>query len=91
MRITICDDEPLYLAQLTDSVAGYLEQKGLDMAVAQFTSPSALLEYEAENGGSQIYLLDIIMEGIDGVELGRQINLSAEELHSILDVLSEEE
>lgn len=73
MRITICDDEPLYLAQLTDSVAGYLEQKGLDMAVAQFTSPSALLEYEAENGGSQIYLLDIIMEGIDGVELGRQI------------------
>lgn len=73
MRITICDDEPLYMAQVSDHVTGYLEKKSLDMAVVGFTSPNALLEYEAENGGSQIYLLDIIMEGISGVELGRKI------------------
>lgn len=73
MRITICDDEPFYMAQVSNYVTGYLEKKGLDMAVEEFTSPNVLLEYEAENGGSQIYLLDIIMEGIDGVELGRRI------------------
>lgn len=73
MRITICDDEPLYLAQVSGYVAGYIEKKGLDVAVVEFTSPSALLDYEGENGGSRIYLLDILMEGIDGVELGRRI------------------
>lgn len=73
MRITVCDDEPLYLTQVADLVRGYLAKKGLDMAVAEFTDPAELLKTEEADGGSQIYLLDILMEGLDGLELGRRI------------------
>lgn len=73
MRITICDDEPMYTAQISRQVIEYLMTKGLELEVESFDRPEALLEYEEKNGGSQIYLLDILMEAMNGVELGRRI------------------
>lgn len=73
MRIAICDDEEIQLALIGSYASEYINKRNLDICVKKFTEPAALLEYEKENGGSEIYLLDIVMDGISGLELGRRI------------------
>jgi len=73
MRITICDDENNHLALIEEYVLKYIEIENLDIAIKIFNDPCELLEYEKHCGGSEIYLLDIVMDGMSGLELGRQI------------------
>lgn len=73
MRIAICDDEEIWLASIGGCVTEYIDKENLDISVKGFKNPVELLEYEKENGGSDLYLLDIVMDGMSGLELGRQI------------------
>ncbi len=73
MRIAICDDESDQLALIGEYVSQYIESEKLDIEIVKFTNPSELLEYEKENGGSKIYILDIVMSGMSGIELGQSI------------------
>lgn len=72
MRITICDDEPDQAAMISRFAAEYIDNNRLDVAVRHFADPAALLEFEERNGGSEIYLLDIVMD-MSGLELGWRI------------------
>lgn len=73
MRITICDDEEKHLAQIAAYTSEYLKKQNLDITLKEFISPHELLNYEYINGGSTIYLLDIVMEGMSGLELAQRL------------------
>lgn len=73
MRITICDDEENDLMQITGCVSEYINNKRSAIDIKKFTSPAVLLKYEQNSGGSELYLLDIVMEGMSGIELGGKI------------------
>lgn len=73
MRISICDDEEMQLSLIGDYVMQYIENENFDICVKSFREPYDLLEYEKQHGGSEIYLLDIVMDGMSGLELGRHI------------------
>lgn len=73
MRITICDDEEKQLVLIEEYVLQYIKKENFDIYVKSYRNPADLLEYEKRRDGSEIYLLDIVMDGMSGLELGRQI------------------
>ena len=73
MRIMICDDEEMQLALIGCCVSEYINNRRLDIDVKKFQNPTDLLEYEKKNGSSEIYLFDIVMDNMSGLELGRRI------------------
>ena len=69
IKFAICDDEPLMLRELTEYLAGYMEETGVTgYSVGGFSNGRALLE---EAGGFDVIFLDIQMERPDGMETAR--------------------
>lgn len=73
MKISICDDEEKQLALIVGYVSEYINGRKSDVEIEKFTNPADLLEHEQNTGGSEIYLLDIVMDGMSGLELGQRI------------------
>lgn len=72
LRIAICDDMPQELQSLVSLTNQYLAANGLDAEVMKFSHPDALLTaIEAE--GFHLYILDIVMPMVNGLELGKEI------------------
>lgn len=74
MKIAICDDESLCLEQIKPVVQEYIKdnpEKGLNAEF--FSYPDDILEAAEKCGGFDIYILDVIMPGMTGIEVG--INL----------------
>ncbi len=74
MRLTICDDDPRELAALDDCVRRYIRARGLALDVLCFSEAADLLRYETKNGPGEVYLLDVLMPGMNGIDLGREIH-----------------
>ncbi len=74
MRVAICDDDSLCRAQVLDIVADYNEQrKDTDLVFEMFSEPEALLNAVSKNGSYDIYILDIVMPTINGIQLGQTL------------------
>lgn len=73
MRITICDDEVNELVLIYRYVEEYIRNCEFNIEIKKFSSISELLEYEKTEGAGEIYLLDVIMPNMNGIELGREI------------------
>ena len=69
LHIAVCDDEREDLRQITDMTREIMEEEGMDCAIFGFESCSSL--HAAIQGGAQfhILLLDVMMEGLDGMAL----------------------
>ena len=65
----VCDDEPRMLEALTARLTAALEEQRVPFRVEGFSSGAALLE---RGGDFDLLLLDIRMEGMDGMETARQ-------------------
>lgn len=74
MRIAICDDEAAELAKITAYADEYIKTRGLDIEIITFSDPHSLLEYNDTHGESSVYLLDVIMPDMNGIELGRELH-----------------
>ena len=74
MKIAIVDDEPLYLEQVV-AIAKEYEKERTDKKIVFdiFSHPEDLLESSYRLGGYDIYVLDVIMPGMDGIELGKKL------------------
>lgn len=73
MFIFICDDAPGHTEYVRTVLAGLPECA--DAAVTTFTDPYALLDTLEENPAmADILILDIVMPGMDGLEVARRIN-----------------
>lgn len=78
MKIAICDDMPDELTLIHALTNEYIKQKGLVAEVRTFSQPDKLLTAcEAER--FHLYLLDMVMPMVHGVELGRSIRRSDRE------------
>lgn len=82
IRIAICDDMPQELQSLVLYINQYLAANGLDAEVAKFSHPDELLNaIEAES--FHLYILDIVMPMVNGLELGKEIRRLDREAHII--------
>jgi len=72
LRIAVCDDMPDELKSLVLLTNQYLSANSLDAQVTEFSHPDALLTaIEAES--FHLYILDIVMPMVNGLELGKEI------------------
>jgi len=73
LRIAICDDQPLHGEAASKAVADCLSRTEAEIRV--FDSPERLLDDIGQGGYCpQIAILDIRMDGLDGIELARRLN-----------------
>ncbi|MCD8554391.1 LytTR family DNA-binding domain-containing protein [Seleniivibrio sp.] len=72
MRIAICDDMPDDLQYIVSRTNQYLSANGIDAEVASFSHPDALLT-AIEQESFHLYILDIVMPMVSGLELGKEI------------------
>lgn len=72
MRIAICDDISHELQSLVALTHEYLSIGGVDAEVVAFSHPDALLT-AIESQSFHLYLLDIVMPMVSGLELGKEI------------------
>jgi DNA-binding LytR/AlgR family response regulator len=72
MRIAICDDLPEDLHRLISLTNQFLSANGIDAEVSSFSHPDALLT-AIESASFHLYILDIVMPMVSGLELGRDI------------------
>jgi len=71
MRILICDDDALVVAQLQNYIKAYFEKARLKCPrLACFSSGEALLE---DKGDKDLLFLDIEMPGINGIYVGNEL------------------
>ena len=69
-RVLVVEDEESY----SDALSYMLRKEGFDVAIAA-TGPAALSEFE--RNGADIVLLDLMLPGLPGTEVCRQIRLSS--------------
>ena len=74
MRIAICDDEARCLEQVTAIAGQYVrDRKDKKITVSTFSHADDLLEEAEKIGGFDIYILDIVMPDMNGIQLGMKL------------------
>lgn len=72
LRIVICDDQPRELEIINNYITEYLDTHTLEAKIKEFSHPDKLLTaIDAEN--FHLYILDIVMPMVSGIELGKEI------------------
>lgn len=69
--VAICEDEGYILEELRRKVEKYIIRKSLDASIKTFMSGEELLKAKKK---PDIILLDLMLPGIDGLEVARQIS-----------------
>ncbi|MBQ7325279.1 MAG: response regulator transcription factor [Clostridia bacterium] len=74
MKIAICDDDRICRARVVDIATDYSEERmDKDVTFEVFSDPENLLQTVRQNGHYDIYVLDIVMPGMNGIELGKAL------------------
>lgn len=74
LRIAVCDDEAQQLKRMTALLETYFQaHSGLDGQVETFQSGDALLARMEHSRGFDLYILDILMPELSGIETGRRL------------------
>lgn len=90
MRIAICDDNRLCRARVVDLMHDYCEQRrDRDVSFSVFSEPETLLAAHREKP-FDIYVLDIVMPGMNGIELGTALREDSPDAKLIYLTSSEE-
>ena len=79
IRIAICDDNSLQREMLRDTLKDYSSRTGLPVKVGEFSDGSGLLDHIREHGGFDIYILDLIMPGVNGMEVATTLRMLHDE------------
>ena len=73
MKIAICDNDPMDLSRLQEAVADYYAQGEYEKPeIFRFSSGQALLASMQEEL-YDLFFLDVLMPGMNGMELGRRL------------------
>lgn len=74
LRIAACDDEPEHLKKTVEMLHAYFcARPALSGQVVPLGSAEALLEQVRDQNGFDLYLLDILMPGLSGIQTGRRL------------------
>ncbi|PYG88239.1 LytTR family two component transcriptional regulator [Ruminiclostridium sufflavum DSM 19573] len=72
LKIAICDDQPRELKIINEYVLEYLDARTLQAEIKKFAHPDELLT-ATQTESFHLYLLDIVMPMVSGLELGQSI------------------
>lgn len=72
LRIAICDDQPADLKQISAMLREYIQIHLRADEVREFSHPDELLN-AIETESYHLYILDIVMPMVNGLELGKEI------------------
>lgn len=72
-RISVCDDNRGELEKIYNIIDEYTSANNIEAEINVFDSGVELLEYEENKHYSDIYILDIIMPDMNGIELGKAV------------------
>ena len=72
LHIAICDDQPKELEIISEYITEYLDAYTLEAEMKEFSHPDELLT-AIEAGSFHLYILDIVMPMVNGLELGKGI------------------
>lgn len=74
MKIAICDDEAICLERVCSIANEYsMHRKDKQIIFSSFSHPEDLMESAEKIGGYDIYILDIVMPHINGIQLGTKL------------------
>ena len=74
LTIAICDDQKEQLKRTAELLHAYLNARPtLQGRIFTFTNGAALLAHAESQNGFDIYLLDILMPGLDGIQTGPRL------------------
>lgn len=74
VSIAVCEDDNKELEQICARISRYMERHpDMDIALHPFHTGVELLEEMEKGGKFNICILDILMPGMDGIELGKAI------------------
>lgn len=74
MKIAICDDERRCLEQVLAVANEYVQERAdRSLSITSFSHPEDLLEAAEKIGGYDIYILDIVMPHMNGIQLGTKL------------------
>ncbi len=74
IRIAICDDDSAHREKISSYIGEYAEsRKDTSIVYSTFFSPKQLLNAALEYDGFDIYILDVLMPEMSGIELGVEL------------------
>lgn len=74
LRFAVCDDDKEQCQQMAALLESYLQSRaGLQGRVMTFSSGNALLIQAERQGGFDLYILDILMPELNGIDTGRRL------------------
>lgn len=82
-HIALCDDEPVQRRYLTEAVRAWGCRAGCELHTETFACAEAFLFRYSEDKSFDILLLDIEMEGMDGIRLAKKIRAENEQVQII--------
>lgn len=75
VRIAVCDDNPLQLDIMKEALDDYIKSVHFPIDVQAFSSGKDLLQSVRTTGTFDIYILDVIMPGINGFEVATTLRM----------------
>ena len=79
IRIALCDDNELQLEVSNAVLENYLQNKSEEVNVELFRKGEELIKQVREKGGFDIYILDMIMPGMNGMEVASLLRIMKDE------------
>lgn len=73
MRIAICDDDSVCRSEVAQLVTEYIQQSSRPIDLTVYENGTDLLEDARRTGSFDIYILDILMPLLNGIDLGIQL------------------
>lgn len=74
LKIAVCDDNPEHLDDMMGWLERYLRARPeVEAQPAAFQSGEALLKRAIAQRGFDLYLMDVLMPGLDGIQAGRRL------------------
>lgn len=78
-RIAICDDNTIQIDMLEEILQDYINDRKADAKVDKYYNGADLLSYVKDNGFYDLYILDMIMPEINGLELATTLRALKDE------------
>lgn len=79
IKIAICDDNEIQTDLLEEIILDYISLRGLDATVSKFYDGMELIKSVKNSGNYDIYILDMIMPKVNGLEVASTLRMLKDE------------